>query len=634
MILHRLLYVFLFIAFSVAIAFSPSIFAELTTVDDFDAYHAIANSGFSLKSLFFPQTADGAYYRPMIGLSYLFDKHVWLLDTRFMHLDNIFFHVVNAWLVYLIVRKLLPPEKRHTSYLPVFASLMFGLHPITSESVNWISGRTDVFAGTSMLASTLFLIRFKQNRRALELLFAFLLLVPGLLVKETVVAFFLSAVCILSARDREDIPDEVIVFGRHIREIGLLTVFSVVAVVVMVVSYNVWLSFVVSIIYLASIAVIDLKSGNKLGWLYTTLSIIAVGVGAVWGFFAFRSVVFSSNLGSIGRTINLIFNDLNYSLQTFLGAAGFYVKKFFLPLPLNLAIREIDPFYNLLGVVVLLGCLYLVRRNTISSAFFLTGVVLFLPALPLALGTVTWTAYAERYIYVSSAFWVIALVIYLDRTITGQTIRCYYRYGALVLVVVMFAVSLHRSLIWKSNLTLWRDTVAKSPGFKMIYVDYMLALIKSGDLQEAKRQYTVASAIPSVGYYEMLDLAMASALSKEGNYPEAARYYEMVIKETKGKSAAAYDLYREFLRERLAGVDIHDLSGMPYFKRKLECLDALFELRKEPFLMYRAGELALVTGDNISALRYFKRVIAASPQTSSYHANALKLVKKLEDVSK
>lgn len=619
------------IALLVVATFSPSIFAELATVDDFDAYHAIANSDFSLKSLFFPQTAEGAYYRPMIGLSYLFDKHVWLLDTRLMHLDNIFFHVVNAWLVCLIVRRLLPPEKQPVSYLPVCALLLFALHPITSESVNWISGRTDIFAGTSILASALFLIRFKQSGRALELLFAFLLLVPGLLVKETVVAFFLAAVCILSAKKHEDTSDMVVIFGEHFRDIVLLILFSVVAVIVLIASYSVWPSFMVSIMYLATIAAVDVRSGRKLGWLYTTLSIIAVGGGAVWGFFAFRSVVFSSNLGSIGRTINLIFNDLNYALQTFLGASGFYVKKFFLPLPLNLAIREIDPFYNLLGVAVLMGCLYLVRHNTISSAFFLTGVVLFLPALPLSLGTVTWTAYAERYIYVSSAFWVMALMLYFDSTVVSLNIRRYCRCGALLLVVVMFAVSFHRSLVWKSNLSLWRDTVAKSPDFKVIYVDYMLALIKNGDLQEARRQYIIASAIPSVGYYEMLDLAMASALSKEGNYSEAARHYEIAIEKTKGKSATAYDLYGEFLRERLVGVKNSDLSVTPYFKRKIECLEALFDLRNEPSLIYRAGELTLAVGDNVSALRYFKKIIASTPPTSNYHANALKFVSRLEN---
>ena len=177
-------------------------------------------------------------------------------------------------------------------------------------------------------------------------------------------------------------------------------------------------------------------------------------------------------------------------------------------------------------------------------------------------------------------------------------------------------------------------SVEKSPEFKMIYVDYMLALIKNGDFHEAMRQYNIASSIPSVGYYEMLDLAMASALSKDGNYSEATKYYEIAIDKTKGKSVKVYELYRNFLRERLVEVNNDELICNPYFKKKLECLDALFELQNEPSLMFRAGELSLIAGDNVSAIRYFKKVISSASSTSSYHKNAVKLLNRLECVER
>lgn len=56
--------------------------------------------------------------------------------------------------------------------------------------------------------------------------------------------------------------------------------------------------------------------------------------------------------------------DPNYSVSVFLGAVGFYVKKFFLPLPLNLFIVEVDPLYDFIGIGVLLGCVALAVRRS------------------------------------------------------------------------------------------------------------------------------------------------------------------------------------------------------------------------------------------------------------------------------
>ena len=147
----------------IVLAFFPSLFAELSSVDDLDMYKWIAASDASLKDLFFPEIKGGAYYRPLLGVSYLFDKYVWLLDTRLMHLDNLLFHLANALLVYYLAYQLLPREERHKSILPLIASLLFGLHPVTTESVAWISGRTDIMAGTFVLLSTVCLLSFRET---------------------------------------------------------------------------------------------------------------------------------------------------------------------------------------------------------------------------------------------------------------------------------------------------------------------------------------------------------------------------------------------------------------------------------------------------------------------------------------
>jgi len=617
-----------FIAVVLGVVFSPSIFAELSTCDDFDMYHQIAGSEFSLRSIFFPQSSGGGYYRPLIGISYLFDKYAWLLDIRLMHLDNILFHFINSALVYLLVLKLLPSQKR--SYMPLAAALLFGLHPITSESVNWISGRTDIFACTFVLLTTWALLKFRETKRYSFLIIAPSLLIPGLLVKETPMVFILCALFILTAENDDGVTEGQASPRPLFRDLLSCVLFSACAITLMVVTYNVWLVFIVGLAYLAYEALVDIRTGRRPIRVKSLLLVIIAGAGAIWVFFFVRSVVFRSSLSSIPRTIKLIVEDLNYALQAFLGAAGFYVKKFFLPLPLNLAIREIDPLYNLAGIAVFMFCLYLIRKNKILSAFFISGVCLFLPALPLSLGTVTWTSYAERYIYISSAFWVIVMTLWLGRIAEDRGKRMLAFACTALIVCSMAIISFQRSMTWKTNLSLWRDTVAKSPAFKMIRVDYMLALLNDGDLNEAEKQYRVANAIPSINYYEKLDLLFALVLSKEGRYDESARIFEQAIRKTKGKSFEVYERYIQFLQERLGfEKEKSEAKALGLARRQLECLEALYVLNKDPLLLYRAGQLSLFVGDRAGARTYFRKALDSFPATSEYSGFASKLCRKL-----
>lgn len=88
------------------------------------------------------------YYRPIISLSYMVDYALWGLKPWGFHLSNIIFHTICCILVYLIGNSLF--NNRYTS---LAASLLFACHPIHTESVTWISGRTDVIAGVFFLSA-------------------------------------------------------------------------------------------------------------------------------------------------------------------------------------------------------------------------------------------------------------------------------------------------------------------------------------------------------------------------------------------------------------------------------------------------------------------------------------------------
>lgn len=614
----------------VVLAFFPSLFAEVCTVDDLDMYKWLAGSDPSFKDLFFPQASGGAYYRPLIGVSYLFDKYVWFLDTRLMHLDNILFHLANAMLVYYLAYLLLPRTERKKSMIPFVSSLLFGLHPVTTESVAWISGRTDIMACTFVLLSSVFLLKFRETRKYSSLVLALLVLIPGLLIKETPLAFFLGALFILLARSEDviNIPRE---DGTTTGEILRCIVFAGVAMFLLIVTFKVWLVFLTGLMFVCYEVFRDRKVGKP----FQTSTVLMIAVGAVLPitlFFFIRKLVFASSVKSIAWTMKLIVEDLNYACQTFFGAAGFYVKKFFFPFPLNLAIREIDPMYNAAGVVVFFLCLYAIRRRSMNTALFLAGVCLFLPALPLSLGTVTWTAYAERYMYMSTAFWALSLTLWGGR---GAIARGYGRTAtvcAAVLLMIMGACTFQRSMVWRANLSLMCDTVTKSPGFKLIRVDYMTALMGRGDLEGAKAQYRIANTIPSVGYMESPDINMAAIHVMEGKYDEAAQLYEQVIRRTRGKSAVAYWAYINYLQGRYAAALKENNGSVSALGAKLvENMEKLYQLNKDPMLLYRSGQLSLALGNCDEALRLFRESKKRFSAANEYARFASRLVNGLEE---
>lgn len=614
-----------FVVLLVFAIFTPAIFGELITVDDLDMYNWLSSSELTFRDLFFPKEVGG-YYRPLIGVSYMLDKYVWFLDTRLMHFDNILFHIFNTLLVYILGYLLLRPDERPHSLGPVIAALLFGVHPLTSESVNWISGRTDVMACTSVLLCTLCLILFRERKSRKYLFLSFFALLPGILVKETALAFIVGGAFLITAADHDDCLDD-----NYLLDAKVCTFFACVTATALLLTYNVWVVMASGGGYLLLGIFTDRFRGQRPRYVLLLAAAIA-SVGAVVAFFVVRRIVFVSSIGSLPRTLKLIVEDLNYALQTFVGAAGFYVKKFYMPLPLNFAIREIDPVYNVFGVLLFFFCLYLIRRGNVASTLFLAGVCMFLPALPLSLGTITWTAYAERYVYISTAFWALASVLVAVQISKKWRVTASAAVISFLIIASLAVVSFQRSITWKTNLALFRDTVSKSPTFKIIRVDYMLALMAAGDLEGAKEQYRIASSIPSVGYLEALDINYASILAAEGRFDQAAETYERVIRKTRGRLATAHECYVSFLHTRFVdalsrsdGYAAHTIG-----KRIIMCNEELFALKKNPHILYRTGQFALALGDRASAEEWFRRAAKAFPPENEYSRYASRLSARLE----
>ncbi len=108
-----------------------------------------------------PNLGSGSVtYRPVDNLTYFLDYWVWGLKPFGFHLTNVLIHIVNVLLVYGVL-----VELGVLTSLALFASIMFGIHPIQSEAVSAIGYRADLLSACftfSAFYCWLLFVRAKQ----------------------------------------------------------------------------------------------------------------------------------------------------------------------------------------------------------------------------------------------------------------------------------------------------------------------------------------------------------------------------------------------------------------------------------------------------------------------------------------
>ena len=574
----RLPFQFLFLAFVAAGVYYPSIFAPELTVDDARMLTTLINKDrFDLVSLFFP--AGGIYYyRPLLVLSFYMDRLFFLCHPTIMHFENILLHVGNSCLLFWFARQLLRPKADTTpgldstpSAAPLLIALLFAIHPLTTEPVNWISGRTDLLAGFFALLT---LNLFWYNRRgpdawSLDCLAALSLLL-GLFGKEVAAAAFLVILAAL--------------FWRELN-------FAITA----------WRQ---------------------------RLRILLPYVITLWGYFSLRSGSFllldngvrSAITGTKGAEHFTFWNKIIIGLK----ALGFYATKIIWPFPLNFAIVEVNAPLSLSAaflVLVLLAWLCLRRQGTFS--FLLVSTFLFVsPALLVATSKMAWTPLAERYLYIPLMFFACAMVPFLGQRLSTKLGVALF--GVLLMGLSWATVS--RNLVWQNNLTLFADVVQKSPTFVAGHNEYAVALARAGKVEEAKEHFAIAARIGQ-GTSRQLAKANLAWLDAEAN--DFLNNVDSLLSETSSQ-IATQDLLMATVKhiDRLS-LQTEDAKTLRRLTAKnIELHNRLYALTKDPFSLYRQGQLYLSLGEKKRAEGHFTE--ACSLGSDYYKEAACTLAARLQ----
>ncbi len=145
--------------------------------------------------------SPGTYYRPVAMLTFATDRLLWGDNPAGFHLTNILCHGLTSWLLLGLCRSL-----GMSSGVALAASLLFAAHPLQSEAVAYISGRTDVLCALFVLLAVRVWRRARHWLDARAAASAGLLLI-ALLCKETAV---LIPVVLLLVHPHERAPRPVL----------------------------------------------------------------------------------------------------------------------------------------------------------------------------------------------------------------------------------------------------------------------------------------------------------------------------------------------------------------------------------------------------------------------------------------
>jgi len=141
-------------------------------------------------------------HRGLLQISLAFNVHLDGFRTFGYHLLNLSLHLINSVLVYFITFRIwcyfrsidCQSKDDETRFVALFTAVLFLIHPIQTESVIYIIGRSEVFAGTFYLSSFLlfqiYLVIDRPIKTSFKVLIFFIISIAfilGFSVKQTVI---------------------------------------------------------------------------------------------------------------------------------------------------------------------------------------------------------------------------------------------------------------------------------------------------------------------------------------------------------------------------------------------------------------------------------------------------------------
>ena len=449
----------------------------------------------SLKEIFtspswaFSGTSESNIYRPLMHTLFLFEYQLLGSEPYPFHLVNILLHSLNTFLLYRIIVHLVGMRgaareaSSFRAFGPLIGALIFGLHPVNTEVVCWVSAAPELLYTLFLFASLYMYILSRGDGSggggagrhplyALSLFFFFV----ALFAKETAVAVLIFIILydiLLRGRDPFKGISSYIPYG-----LVFLIYFGIR-------SY--------SLGGFAPVKKIDL----------TTFEVI-FNIFPLFGKYLFK-LIYPTDLTPI------------YAFKPY-------------STPLN-------P-YVLISLLLLLLTVFFILSRRFNPLQRFGAVIIVVPLLPaLYFPALSVAAFADRYMYLPTAgLGIVAVSLSISLLEGGGAIK---GRGAGVVLLTLFTLLLaaysvatfKRSGVWESNLTLWLDTVEKVPDNPHIHFSLALEYHRKGDLQRAEGYYK--STLMAARNHGLASYNLGSIYEDRGDIDGAVKMYLNTVRYTR-----------------------------------------------------------------------------------------------------
>ncbi|HYM09259.1 MAG TPA: tetratricopeptide repeat protein [Bryobacterales bacterium] len=422
--------------------------------------------------------------RPLLILSYVLNRELSGFDPFSFHLVSVVLHIINTLILWRIVRLLCASPglsqwltARARSILAVFVPLLFLTTPVATESVSYVSSRSELLAAAFyLLGMWAFFAAWREKRPWLA---AFLIA-------------FLYGCSVTSKQHAITLP---------------------------------------AALLLADYFFFAAQDWRKLKANWRIYAVLGLEM-LVGGFIVVRNVIHVPSAGFFLKDVTWRSYLFTQFRMYFL-----YLRVLLVPFGLN-ADYDIQPsrtlfqhgaWLALAGLLLLVAAaLYFRRRFALASFgtlfFFLTlaPTSTFFPLLDYA---------AERRLYLPAiGFFLAALALLCEWRVSQRALAVLF--GAVL--VIYCAGTIARNAVWSDGLALWLDTAQKSPHKYRVYTWLGFEYSNRKMFPEATAAYQKAAALVPPRTKEQAEVlsSLGSTYNNRHMYAEAIGYYQAALKIT------------------------------------------------------------------------------------------------------
>jgi tetratricopeptide (TPR) repeat protein len=174
----------------VLVATTAALYGQVCTFEfinhddpEYVSENPVVQRGFTWKGLQWAfTTIEMANWHPLTWMSHMLDTQLFGMNAGAHHLINVFFHLLNSALLFMILHRMTGALWRSA-----FVAALFALHPLHVESVAWISERKDVLSTFFGFMTIWAYARYADHPGWASYLCVFLFFALGLLAKPMLV---------------------------------------------------------------------------------------------------------------------------------------------------------------------------------------------------------------------------------------------------------------------------------------------------------------------------------------------------------------------------------------------------------------------------------------------------------------